>query len=203
MSTLSERIDVLLPQTQCGRCGYPGCRPYAEALARDEVDLNRCPPGGRATIEALAALLDRPARPLDPACGEAGPPTLAVIDESACIGCTRCIQACPVDAIVGAPRLMHTVIGAECTGCERCLPPCPVDCIDLVPDPQPWTRARADQARSRYEAQQQRLARLRRERHARLSARRDTDDRRKEIAAAVARVRARRGRHRGPVPGGQ
>ena len=127
-----EKIDALLPQTQCGQCGYPGCRPYAEAIARDEADINQCPPGGEAGIRALADLLGREAKPLNPDHGEEAPPTVAVIDENVCIGCTLCIQACPVDAIVGAPKLMHTVIEAECTGCDLCLAPCPVDCIDMV-----------------------------------------------------------------------
>lgn len=127
-----ERIDALLPQTQCGQCNYPGCRPYAQAIARGEADINQCPPGGESTIQALADLLGREAIPLDPAHGSEKPTVVAWIDESRCIGCTLCIQVCPVDAIVGAAKLMHTVIAEECTGCELCLPPCPVDCIDLV-----------------------------------------------------------------------
>lgn len=128
-----EAIDARLPQTQCGQCGYPGCRPYATAIAAGEADINRCPPGGESTIQALAELLDRDPKPLDPERGETGEPTVAVIDESVCIGCTKCIQACPVDAILGAARQMHTVIESECTGCELCIEPCPVDCIDMVP----------------------------------------------------------------------
>lgn len=130
---LADRIDALLPQTHCGQCGYGGCRPYAEALALGECDINRCPPGGVAGIAALSRLLDRPVRPLDPACGVEKPLQLALIDEGVCIGCTKCIQACPVDAIVGAAQRMHTVIAALCTGCELCVPPCPVDCIAMVP----------------------------------------------------------------------
>jgi len=129
---LTERINAVLPQTQCAQCGHPGCRPYAEAIARDDADINRCPPGGDATIAALAELLGREPKPLDASCGEHKPTLLAVIDEQRCIGCTLCIQACPVDAITGAAKWMHTVIAAECTGCELCLPPCPVDCIDLI-----------------------------------------------------------------------
>ncbi len=129
---LTERINAILPQTQCAQCGHPGCRPYAQAIARGSADINRCPPGGTATIAELAALLGRKPVPLDASCGEHKPALLAVIDEQRCIGCTLCIQACPVDAITGAAKWMHTVIAAECTGCELCLPPCPVDCIDLI-----------------------------------------------------------------------
>ena len=127
-----ERIDALLPQTQCGQCGYPGCRPYAEAISAEEADINQCPPGGEAGIRALADLLGREPKPLNPENGEETSKTVVLIDESRCIGCTLCIQACPVDAIVGAAKLMHTVIKSECTGCDLCLPPCPVDCIDIV-----------------------------------------------------------------------
>jgi electron transport complex protein RnfB len=127
-----DQIDAVLPQTQCGQCGYPGCRPYAEAIAADEADINQCPPGGEAGIRALADLLGREPKPLNPENGEEKPRTVAVIDEQACIGCTLCIQACPVDAIVGAAKLMHTVIADECTGCDLCLPPCPVDCIEMI-----------------------------------------------------------------------
>jgi electron transport complex protein RnfB len=130
-----DQIDALLPQTQCAQCSYPGCRPYAEAIASGEADINQCPPGGEATVEALAQLLGREAKPLNPDNGEHKPPLVALIDEPRCIGCTLCIQACPVDAIVGAAQRMHTVIADECTGCELCLPPCPVDCIDLVAPP--------------------------------------------------------------------
>jgi electron transport complex protein RnfB len=130
---LADKIDALLPQTQCGQCGYPGCRPYAEAIAAGEADINRCPPGGEATIKALADLLGVEPKPLDAEVGEEKPKSVAWIDEQVCIGCTLCIQACPVDAILGAPKLMHTVIVDECTGCELCVAPCPVDCIHMVP----------------------------------------------------------------------
>lgn len=129
---LVEKIDALLPQTQCGQCTYPGCRPYAKAIANEEADINQCPPGGEATIIALADLLGKDPKPLNPENGEEKPTTVAVIDEEVCIGCTLCIQACPVDAILGAAKLMHTVIAEECTGCDLCVPPCPVDCIDMV-----------------------------------------------------------------------
>ena len=125
-----EQINELLPQTQCGQCGHPGCKPYAEAIANGEA-INRCPPGGEAGIKALAELLDVKVIELDDTCGEESKPRVAVIREEECIGCTKCIQACPVDAIVGAAKLMHTVITDECTGCDLCVPPCPVDCIDM------------------------------------------------------------------------
>lgn len=131
---LIDEIDALLPQTQCGRCTFVGCRPYATALANGEADINQCPPGGDATAAALAQLLGREARPVDPRFGSVPTrPAVAWIDEAACIGCVKCIQACPVDAIVGASRFMHTVIAAQCTGCELCIPPCPVDCIVMRP----------------------------------------------------------------------
>lgn len=134
---ITDQIDQLLPQTQCGQCSYPGCRPYAEAIAKGEIGINHCPPGGEATIQALADLLDVEPLPLDEEAGEhSDVPLVAIIREETCIGCTLCIQACPVDAIVGAAKLMHTVIADECTGCELCLPPCPVDCIDMIPVPQ-------------------------------------------------------------------
>jgi len=130
---LVDQIDALLPQTQCGQCTYPGCRPYAQAIAKGEADINQCPPGGEVTIQALADLLDRDPKPLNPEHGVIKPKMVAVIDEPVCIGCTLCIQACPVDAILGAAKQMHTVIAEECTGCELCIPPCPVDCIDMIP----------------------------------------------------------------------
>ena len=144
--SLVGQIDALLPQTQCGQCLYPGCRPYATAIASGEADIDRCPPGGEQTVRALAALLDRAPRPLDPAFGVPKPAQVAWIDEERCIGCARCLPACPVDAIVGASRQMHTVIAAQCTGCELCLPPCPVDCIELRPAPATSLRYRQPRA---------------------------------------------------------
>ena len=128
-----DQIDALLPQTQCGQCGFAGCRPYAEAMAAGEADINQCPPGGEATILALADLLGRDPKPLNAEHGEHAEKMVARIDEHTCIGCTLCIQACPVDAILGAAKHMHTVIESECTGCKLCIAPCPVDCISMIP----------------------------------------------------------------------
>ncbi|MBD8475234.1 RnfABCDGE type electron transport complex subunit B [Pseudomonas sp. CFBP 8770] len=173
--TLIQRIDALLPQTQCGKCGHAGCKPYAVGIAAGEP-INRCPPGGDATIAALAKLLQLPVLPLDPERG-AAPAQIAYIREAECIGCTKCIQACPVDAILGAAKLMHSVLADECTGCDLCVAPCPVDCIEMHPAPtSPFTslagdpscspeqqRARLrkrDHARQRFEARNRRLQRL-------------------------------------------
>ena len=125
---LVEKIEAILPQTQCGQCGYPGCKPYAEAIAEGEAEINLCPPGGQEGVAKLADLLGREVKPLD---AEEKPKQVAIIDENTCIGCTLCIQACPVDAIVGAAKQMHTIIGSLCTGCELCLKPCPVECIRM------------------------------------------------------------------------
>jgi electron transport complex protein RnfB len=166
MTPLADRLDQLLPQTQCTKCGYGGCRPYAEAMAEGSADLNQCPPGGEATIAVLARALGRDVKPLNPANGEYRPPQVAVIDEPICIGCTKCIQACPVDAIVGASKLMHTVIAGWCTGCELCIPPCPVDCIALAEVP---ALPEAGLSRARHVARKARLARDERERDERLA----------------------------------
>ncbi|MEW6312847.1 MAG: electron transport complex subunit RsxB [Pseudomonadota bacterium] len=128
---LVEQIDAILPQTQCGQCGFPGCKPYATAIAAGEADINQCPPGGEEGIQKLAELLGVEAKPLNAEHGVPKPKSVAFIDENICIGCTLCIQACPVDAIVGAAKQMHTIIAAECTGCELCVAPCPVDCISM------------------------------------------------------------------------
>ena len=173
---LADRIDAALPQTQCTRCGYPDCRAYAQAVASGQAAINRCPPGGVAGIQRLAALTGRPALPLDAACGAEAPRLLAVIKEADCIGCTLCIKACPVDCILGAPKRMHTVIDAQCTGCELCVPACPVDCIALLPVTAPhtgwaaWTAEQAGAARQRYLGRQARALRLARETDERLAA---------------------------------
>ena len=130
---LVEKIDAILPQTQCGQCGFPGCKPYAEAIAKGEADINCCPPGGEEGIRKLADLLGREYKPLSEEHGTEKPKSAALIDENVCIGCTLCMQACPVDAIVGAAKQMHTVVAHLCTGCELCLEPCPVDCITMEP----------------------------------------------------------------------
>ncbi len=130
---LVDKIDAILPQTQCGQCGYPGCKPYAQAIAKGEADINRCPPGGEEGIRKLADLLGKEFKPLDAEAGVEKPKSVAVIDENTCIGCTLCIQACPVDAIVGSSKQMHTVVAELCTGCELCVAPCPVDCIHMEP----------------------------------------------------------------------
>jgi len=132
MLSLVERIERLLPQTQCRQCGFDGCQPYAKALARGEVDIDHCPPGGDLGAHALARLLDLPPRPYDRRRGQYAPEQVVVVVEEDCIGCTKCIQACPVDAIIGAAKLMHSVIPELCTGCELCLPACPVDCIEIL-----------------------------------------------------------------------
>ena len=140
-SPLVQKIDAILPQTQCGQCSFPGCKPYATAIAAGEADINQCPPGGEEGIQRLAELLGVEPKPLNAEHGVTKPKSLAVIDEAICIGCTLCIQACPVDAILGAAKHMHTVIASECTGCELCLAPCPVDCISMEPvqeDIQTW-----------------------------------------------------------------
>lgn len=194
MPVTAVAIDALLPQTQCRKCGYDGCRPYAEAIASGAAAINRCPPGGEEGIRDLAQLLGVAPVPLDPECGRAGPRTVAVIDEAHCIGCTLCIQACPVDAIAGAAKLMHTVIAGQCTGCELCIPPCPVDCINLVArEPAPDAialRDEAQQARKRYEA---RLRRLERRRTAKKMTRKsgERDLKQETIARALERARAR------------
>jgi Na+-translocating ferredoxin:NAD+ oxidoreductase subunit B len=170
----ADDIDALLPQTQCTRCGYTGCRPYAEAIASGTAPINQCPPGGSATIDTLATLLHREALPLNPANGVEGPPLVAQIDEDICIGCAKCLPPCPVDAIVGARKQMHTVVAELCTGCELCIAPCPVDCIKMVPraglvDAPPAPEPRLN--RERFYAHNARLARQTDEQAAVLAAR--------------------------------
>ena len=164
----AAQIDALLPQTQCTRCGYAGCLPYAAAIANGEAQINQCPPGGSDTIHALARLLGREYRPLDPAHGVEGPPRVARIDEARCIGCARCLAPCPVDAIVGAPRFVHTVLAERCTGCDLCLAPCPVDCIEMLPSAAAPIRPASN--RLRFAAHAGRLARHAAERQRSLEA---------------------------------
>ncbi|HTT11966.1 MAG TPA: electron transport complex subunit RsxB [Burkholderiaceae bacterium] len=208
-SALAERIDAALPQTQCTKCGFPGCRPYAEAVAAGSAEINRCPPGGAAGIAKLSLISGRPPLPLNPANGVEGPLRRAVIDEALCIGCTLCIQACPVDAIVGAPKVMHAVLASVCTGCDLCVPPCPMDCIALIEvvPRRRWSDDDARAARGAFEQRNLRLARERIEVEERrlakaiaklheLETRTDADDgqavaRKARVAAAIERARAR------------
>ena len=208
MPLTPEAIDACLPQTQCTRCGYPRCRAYAEAIVAGRADFNQCPPGGDITIAALAQLLGGAPKPLNPAFGLHTPRQRAVIDEPVCIGCRKCIDVCPVDAIVGARKLMHTVLDAECNGCALCLPACPVDCIALLPvtrralSDSPWpdyAHTEVERWRLRTEV---RLVRLKKKikapRAARNTAAPVTGERariRAEIRAAVARVRAKKSAH--------
>ncbi len=174
--SLADRIEDLLPQTQCTKCGYPACRPYAEAIADGSANYNQCPPGGADGVARIAALLGKPLIAINPAHGDERERPVAVIDEAACIGCTLCIQACPVDAIVGAAKQMHTVIASLCTGCDLCVPPCPVDCIAMVTVTPgrtgwaAWSQAEADAARARHDARTNRLQRNKAENDARLAA---------------------------------
>ena len=168
-SLMAERLLAALPQTQCTRCGYPDCAGYANAIAAGEAEINQCPPGGAEGITRLAAIIDAPAkaaRPLNPANGQEAPRRTAWIDEDWCIGCTLCIKACPVDAIVGANKRMHTIIEGDCTGCELCIPVCPLDCIQLENISgdktgwAAWSQAEADKAAAQYAARKTRLTAL-------------------------------------------
>jgi electron transport complex protein RnfB len=197
---LARELDAWLPQTQCTQCGYPHCRAYAEAIAAGSADINQCPPGDVVTIAALARLTGRAARPLNPRHGMHTSRALARIDEVRCIGCRKCIDVCPVDAIVGARKLMHTVVQDECTGCALCVPVCPVDCIAMrlltVPSPrEPWPDISLDEAahwRARKDACLQRLAHKKPQRRARRTTLPTREQMRAEIRAAVARVQARK-----------
>ncbi|MBI3570712.1 MAG: RnfABCDGE type electron transport complex subunit B [Gammaproteobacteria bacterium] len=198
---LVVRLDTWLPQTQCTRCGFPNCRAYAEALAAGDTDINRCPPGGDVTLHALAKLLGIIPEPLDPACGAPASRTRAVIDETRCIGCRKCLDVCPVDAILGAHKRMHTVIDPECNGCGLCLPPCPVDCIVLAPIPASgdrwpeYTLVETERWRRRAEARRARLERkLLRKPVRRGSIFPDRDTIRRDITAALERTKQKRNR---------
>lgn len=174
--TLADHINNLLPQTQCTKCGYPACQAYAHAIADGNASYNQCPPGGQEGINRLAKLLGKASIPLNPANGTEKPRTIAFIEEATCIGCTLCIQACPVDAIMGANKQMHTVIPELCTGCDLCVAPCPVDCITMLPTVntstawQAWTQEQADGAKYRYQQREQRLIREKQENEKRLLA---------------------------------
>jgi electron transport complex protein RnfB len=176
IKTLADQLEDLLPQTQCTKCGYPACRPYAEAMARGEAEINQCPPGGMEGVRRLAAATGRPVIPINPANGVERPRPVAFIDESLCIGCTLCIQACPVDAILGAAKQMHTILPSLCTGCDLCVAPCPVDCISMIPVTgertgwDAWSQVDADAARARHDFREARLLREREENEARLAA---------------------------------
>ena len=197
-TTLVERIEALLPQTQCRRCGYAGCEPYARAVAKREAPINQCPPGGDDTVVALAALLGVRPVPLDRSRGSPLPLSIAHIDEATCIGCTLCIAACPVDAIVGAAKLMHTVLAGRCTGCGLCVPPCPVDCIAFTPADRAWTRADAELARDRFRVRSTRLERQSSQRTVPAASPVPPSEdalrerRQAAVSAALARARARR-----------
>jgi electron transport complex protein RnfB len=174
--SLADQIEDLLPQTQCTKCGYPACRPYAEAIANGSANYNQCPPGGQEGIARLAHLLGKPVIPLNPVNGVERSRPVAVIDENLCIGCTLCMQACPVDAIMGAAKQMHTVIPDLCTGCDLCVAPCPVDCISMI-EVTPgrtgwdaWSQEQADAARARHDFRTYRLRREKEENDARLAA---------------------------------
>ncbi|QGZ41432.1 electron transport complex protein RnfB [Pseudoduganella flava] len=185
--TLADRIEDVLPQTQCTKCGYAGCRPYAEAIAAGQAQINQCPPGGAEGIERLSAVTGRAVIPLNPVNGLERPRAVAYIDEALCIGCTLCIQACPVDAIMGAAKQMHTILPELCTGCDLCVNPCPVDCIVMYPVTETtgwdaWSQADADAARDRHDFRTARLKREREENDARLAAKAQAK------AAAVERL---------------
>nr|WP_233410524.1 electron transport complex subunit RsxB [Rugamonas sp. CCM 8940] len=200
--SLADRIEDLLPQTQCTKCGYQGCRPYAEAIAAGAAQINQCPPGGAEGVARLAGLLGRPVIPINPVNGRERPRAVAHIDESLCIGCTLCIQACPVDAIVGAAKQMHTILPELCTGCDLCVVPCPVDCIVMYPLTQTtgwdaWSQPQADAARQRHDRRALRLQRDIAENDARLAAKavaklRAVDDLAPENAAEQAEKERKR-----------
>lgn len=192
LQALIERLDAELPQTQCTQCGYDGCRPYAQAIADGLAEINRCPPGGQGGVVALAQVLDTAILPLDQTRGVPQPLRVAVIDEAHCIGCTLCLVACPVDAIVGANKRMHTVLADVCTGCDLCIAPCPVDCIDMVPAHRAWTSADAQAARRRHQRRNGRVQREQAALAAPVAPPEAEPVKQAVITDALARARARR-----------
>ncbi|MET0186437.1 MAG: RnfABCDGE type electron transport complex subunit B [Achromobacter sp.] len=198
VASLIDRLDARLPQTQCRQCGYDGCRPYAAAIAEEGAPIDRCPPGGQAGVQALADVLDVAAPPLDLTRGRPVPLQVALIDEAHCIGCTLCIQACPVDAIVGANKRMHTILPDVCTGCDLCVAPCPVDCISMVPAGRAWTADDAALGRQRHRALLARQQRARVAADVPVAPADDeaVDKKRAAIAQALAQARARREQRR-------
>ena len=204
MPLTPEAIDAWLPQTQCTRCGFPSCRAYAEAIVAGAADFNQCPPGGDITLNALAALLHCPPKALNPAYGPTLARQRAVIDEPVCIGCRKCLEVCPIDAIIGARQMMHSVLDVECNGCGLCVPVCPVDCIALLPvvfvSTGPWpeyNQSEADHWRRRTEARRLRLQKIvKPPRTLKKIATTESERMRAEIRAAVARVRAKKSARR-------
>jgi electron transport complex protein RnfB len=189
-NNLKEKINSILPQTQCGKCEFSGCEPYAEAISEGKADINQCPPGGKSGILKIAKLLKVDYKPLNERYGIEKPKEIAIIEEDKCIGCTLCILACPVDAILGASKNMHTVITEECTGCELCIAPCPVDCIKMIPldfeDDEITKRKKSDLERKRYEFKKQRMIR---DKNKAKANRVTSEEKKQAIANAMARIK--------------
>ena len=193
LDDITEKINSILPQTQCGKCNFTGCRPYAHAIAQGQADINQCPPGGKNGILKIAKILKVDYKPLNKKYGVIKPKAIAIIEEDKCIGCTLCILACPVDAIVGAGKQMHTVIEKECTGCDLCLEPCPVDCIKMVDiklkESATVKKKKSDIARSRYEFRNQRIEREKIELKAKRKIQVSSKEKKQAIADAMARIK--------------